>query len=205
MFFIPGIAITLLTFPGVIVHELAHQLFCRWYKVPVFKVVYFQAKNPAGYVLHEVPQRKWQTIMISIGPFFINTIVAALIAMPAALPVFRFNSGNIGDYLLIYLSISIGMHAFPSTGDAQSIINVMKDTTTPMWLKNYWLAGSGINLSWFTGQLFLARPYLRHRYSCRHSEFDIVVDAIECYINTRHLSQTIYYDKLLIVNRSKVF
>jgi hypothetical protein len=135
MFFVPGIAVTIITFPGVIVHELAHQLFCRWFKVPVFKVVYFQAKNPAGYVLHEVPQRKWQTIMISTGPFFINTIVAALIAMPAALPIFRFNSGNIGDYLLIYLSISIGMHAFPSRGDAQSIIDVMKDASTPHWLK----------------------------------------------------------------------
>lgn len=31
MFFIPGQLIALVTFPGVIVHELAHQLFCRRY------------------------------------------------------------------------------------------------------------------------------------------------------------------------------
>ena len=135
MFFVPGIAITILTFPGVIVHELAHQLFCRWFKVPVFKVVYFQPKNPAGYVLHEVPQHKWQTIMISVGPFFINTIAGALIAFPAALPVFRFHNGNFGDYLLIYLGVSIAMHAFPSTGDAQSILRAIKDKTTPFWIK----------------------------------------------------------------------
>jgi hypothetical protein len=79
MFFVPGIVITILTFPGVIVHELAHQLFCRWFKVPVFEVVYFQPKNPAGYVLHEVPQHKWQTILISVGPFFINTLAAPLL------------------------------------------------------------------------------------------------------------------------------
>jgi hypothetical protein len=135
MFFIPGILVTLLTFPGVIVHELAHQLFCRWFKVPVFEVVYFQPKNPAGYVLHEVPQHKWQTIMISVGPFFINTIAGALIAMPAALPVFRFGNANVGDYLLIYLGVSIAMHAFPSRGDAQSIINVMKEESISIWMK----------------------------------------------------------------------
>jgi hypothetical protein len=75
MFFIPGIAITMLTFPGVIVHELAHQLFCRLFKIPVFEVVYFQMKNPAGYVLHETPQSKWQTMMISVGPFVLNTLL----------------------------------------------------------------------------------------------------------------------------------
>jgi hypothetical protein len=73
--------------------------------------------------------------MISVGPFFINTIAGALIALPAALPVFRFHNGNFGDYLLIYLGVSIAMHAFPSTGDAQSIVRAMKDKTTPFWVK----------------------------------------------------------------------
>jgi hypothetical protein len=40
------VLITIVTFPGVIVHELAHQLFCRLYKVSVFEEVYFQAENP---------------------------------------------------------------------------------------------------------------------------------------------------------------
>jgi len=135
MFFIPGIVITLATFPGVIVHELAHQLFCRWFKVPVFQVVYFQAKNPAGYVLHEAPQNKWQTIMISIGPFVVNTIIGALIALPAALPVFRFNNAGPLDYLLIYLGVSIAMHAFPSRGDANSIWQMLQESDTPWWVK----------------------------------------------------------------------
>jgi Putative zincin peptidase len=69
MFFIPSIIITVITFPGIIVHELAHQLFCRLYKVPVFKVVYFQVESPNGYVIHEKPESKLQTVMISIGPF----------------------------------------------------------------------------------------------------------------------------------------
>jgi hypothetical protein len=131
--FIPGFVISVVTFPGVIVHELAHQLFCRWYKVPVFEVVYFQMGNPAGYVVHETATNKWQGIMISIGPFFLNTIVGALIALPAALPVFTFENAGLLDYLLIYLGVSIAMHAFPSTGDANVIWGALKEKDTN-WL-----------------------------------------------------------------------
>jgi hypothetical protein len=135
MFFIPGIVITIITFPGVIVHELAHQLFCRLYKVPVFKVVYFQAEAPNGYVLHEKPQNKLHSVMISLGPFIINTLVGAIISLPAALPVFKFGTAEPLDYVLIYLGVSIAMHAFPSTGDGNVIWEIMKEKETPRWLQ----------------------------------------------------------------------
>jgi hypothetical protein len=121
MFFVPGILISIATFPGVIVHEFAHQLFCRLTRVAVFKVVYFQFQNPVGYVLHEVTNEKWKSVLISVGPFFVNTIVGAVISMPAAIPVFKFHETNPFYYLLIWLGVSIAMHAFPSTGDAQSM------------------------------------------------------------------------------------
>jgi hypothetical protein len=133
--FIPGFLIGLLTFPGVIVHELAHQLFCRYFKVPVFKVVYFQLGNPAGYVMHEAVKNKAQGILISIGPFIVNTVVGALISLPAALPVFSFGTAGPLDYLLIYLGVSIAMHAFPSRGDANVIWNAVRDAGTPRWVK----------------------------------------------------------------------
>ncbi|MGN6418157.1 MAG: DUF3267 domain-containing protein [Pseudobacter sp.] len=127
---IPGIAISIATCPGVVVHELAHQLFCRLFKVPVFQVVYFQVGNPAGFVLHETPQYKWQSILIAVGPFFVNTLLGALIALPAALPVFTLNNADFLHYVLIYLGVSIAMHAFPSTGDAAVIWNeIRKDDT----------------------------------------------------------------------------
>ena len=135
MFFIPGQLISLVTFPGVIVHELAHQLFCRLYKVPVFEVVYFRFGNPCGYVIHEKVQNKWQSIMISVGPFLVNTLIAGIIALPASLPVFTFGTAGPLDYLLIYLSVSIAMHAFPSTGDANSIWHALKEENTPLWAR----------------------------------------------------------------------
>ena len=135
MFFIPGFVITLVTFPGVIVHELAHQLFCRYFKVPVFKVVYFQMGNPAGYVLHEAVKNKAQGILISVGPFIVNTVIGALISLPAALPVFTFHTAGPLDYVLIYLGVSIAMHAFPSRGDANVIWRSIKEESTPTWVR----------------------------------------------------------------------
>jgi len=135
MFFIPGFVITLVTFPGVIVHELAHQLFCHYFKVPVFKVVYFQLGNPAGYVLHEPVKNKAQGMLISVGPFIVNTVIGALISLPAALPVFTFHTAGPMDYLLIYLGVSIAMHAFPSRGDANVIWHSIKEESTPGWVR----------------------------------------------------------------------
>jgi hypothetical protein len=119
--FIPGPLIALATFPGVIVHEIAHQLFCRIFRVAVFDVCYFRLGNPAGYVIHEPPSNASQQIWIGIGPFFVNSILGALIALPAVIPVMRFEAGAPLDYLLMWLGVSIAMHAFPSTGDAKSI------------------------------------------------------------------------------------
>lgn len=135
MFFVPGILITLLTFPGVIVHELAHQLFCRLFKVPVFKVVYFQVSNPAGYVIHEKTNNAMQSVFISTGPFILNTLIGFLIALPAALE-YKLDVANPLDYILLYFGISIAMHAFPSTGDAKTLWNaVVKNKDASLFSK----------------------------------------------------------------------
>ena len=126
MFFIPGPLIALATFPGVIVHELAHQLFCRWFRIPVLNVCYFQVGNPAGFVVHEPATKSYQSVLISVGPFLVNTIIGAIVSFPAAIPVIRFGAGDQLDYFLIWLGVSIAMHAIPSTGDAKSMWQSVK-------------------------------------------------------------------------------
>jgi hypothetical protein len=121
MFFIPGILISILTFSGVIVHEYAHQLACRITGTAVFEVCYFQFENPNGYVVHEPSRKSLHTILISIFPFFVNTILGALISFPAAV---SFNSGqptDLLDMVLMYFGVSIAMHSFPSTTDANTM------------------------------------------------------------------------------------
>lgn len=123
---IPGFLVSAVTFPGVMVHEFAHQLFCRIFRVPVYDVVYFQMKNPSGYVAHEPTERPLASFMISVGPFLVNTVIGMLIVFPAAIELFRFEVyQNALSLLLGWLGISILMHAFPSTGDAQVMVRAI--------------------------------------------------------------------------------
>lgn len=52
---IPGFVISVMTFPGVIIHELAHQLFCMICGLEVYEVKYFQMNidysNPLNLIL----------------------------------------------------------------------------------------------------------------------------------------------------------
>lgn len=123
---IPGILISILTFPGVIVHEFAHLFFCKMRNVAVFKVCYFQFANPLGYVLHENTTNFNTTFLISMGPFFINTLLCLLICIPAFIPVNYFDLEHPLSYFLIWLGVSIGMHAVPSNQDAKNIYQQAK-------------------------------------------------------------------------------
>lgn len=128
MILIPGQIISAVTFPGVIVHEISHQFFCRLFKIPVFDVCYFRVGNPAGYVVHEDAYKVYKKVLIGVGPFIINTIIGALVGMSVVLDVIYHEGGGFLNLLLLWLGISIAMHAFPSTGDAKSIWHSLKNT-----------------------------------------------------------------------------
>lgn len=137
MFLIPGFIISIITFPGVIIHELAHQIFCRLFRVPVYEVKYFQFANPSGYVLHESPENPWKTFMISIGPFLVNTFLGMIIIAPAAIELITFSDySNPLNLILGWVGFSTLMHAFPSTGDAKVMIdNILKNRNVNLIFK----------------------------------------------------------------------
>lgn len=123
MFFIPGAAISVATFPGVIIHELAHQFFCWLMKIPVLQVKYFRLENPCGYVVHEPTDKAFANFVISVGPFIVNTILGALVLSSTSIEIMIFQHfQNIFSLIQTWLGISILMHAFPSTGDANALI-----------------------------------------------------------------------------------
>ena len=137
--FIPGWFIALLTFPGVIMHELAHKIACDMTGVRVYRVCYFRLGNPAGYVEHERPRKYSQAFAITTAPFLVNSIVAVLIfALALKTPLTTEIYGIKLRYILYWLGISIGMHAFPSSGDAKNLW----DFTWKVWRrKPYVLLG----------------------------------------------------------------
>jgi Putative zincin peptidase len=122
MIFIPGELIALLTFPGVIIHEAAHMLFCKWGRVAVLDMCFYRWGNPAGYVIHEEPRSFHTAFLISVGPFIVNSLVCILFCFPAFVPMRIFHVQDpisvLLSYFLLWLGLSIGMHAFPSTADA---------------------------------------------------------------------------------------
>lgn len=146
MALIPGWLISLVTFPGVIIHEWAHKKFCQLLHVPVFKVVYFRFGNPAGYVLHGEPRTFGQTFWISAGPLVINSLSAILLSAIASQSIF----GSGFWLFLIWAAFSLGMHSFPSNEDIRNIIesrSLWRYLAFPfVWL--IWLANK-LRLFWF--------------------------------------------------------
>ncbi len=120
---IPGVLISLVTFPGVVIHELAHQIFCMLCNLEVYEVKYFQMGNPNGYVIHEAADRPWKIFFTCMGPFFINSVLGMVILLPASIELLVFHEfSNPLQLFLGWLGFSILMHAFPSRGDAKVMI-----------------------------------------------------------------------------------
>jgi hypothetical protein len=114
-------------------------------------VKYFQIQDPCGYVLHESSSSPLTNFVISIGPFIVNTLFGALILFPASIEMSEF---GIFDWirqlefspteilrflpmlLAYWLGVSIIMHAFPSTGDAQALVSsVLKNKEVSLLAK----------------------------------------------------------------------
>jgi Putative zincin peptidase len=119
--FFPGYLVATATFPGVIVHEFAHKLFCILTKTRVLDVCYFRVGTPSGYVIHEPASTVWKSILIAVGPLFANSIIGFLIGMFAGLFFYRLSGLPFLGAILAWVAVSVAMHAFPSTGDAQVI------------------------------------------------------------------------------------
>ncbi len=126
MIFIPGWLIAIATFPGVIVHEAAHMLFCRLRKVAVLDVCFFRVGNPAGYVIHEEVKDFTSAFLVAIGPFLVNSILCVVFCFPALGPIYLFGIKDPLSYFFVWLGVSIGAHAFPSPGDGQMLWHYAK-------------------------------------------------------------------------------
>jgi len=96
--------------------------FCKLRGVAVLDVRFFRIGNPAGYVIHEPPNNFTTAFLISLGPFIVNSLLCMLICFPAFMPVRVFGVTHPLSYFLLWLGISIGMHAFPSIGDGQTLL-----------------------------------------------------------------------------------
>ncbi|MDD4290390.1 MAG: metalloprotease family protein [Patescibacteria group bacterium] len=149
MFLIPGWIIAALTFPGVIIHEWAHKKYCDWTDIKVHKVIYFQFTNPVGYVIHDEPQKYGQIFWISTGPLIINSLLAIIVSYFAT----QTQTESFLYYLLVWIAISSGMHAFPSDQDAKHIFDKSKILLKGGSSKLHYLTYPFYTLIWLANKL----------------------------------------------------
>ena len=130
--------VSLLTFPGVIVHEFSHKFFCDWAGVKVFKVCYFRLGNPSGFVIHESARKFSQSFFITVGPFIIGTVFSVLLFM-----LFKQNAGSIRGFVFVWLGLAIATNCFPSSGDAKALWD---ETMVHIWRNPLALVGFPVAL-----------------------------------------------------------
>lgn len=119
-----GTLVNLATFPGVVLHEIAHWKACEWRGVSVREVCLFRLGNPAGYVEHHEPSTYADTFWISVSPFLFNTLIAITLSIAyVAMPKIQALHPLLGVYYLLtgWIGLSAAMHAIPSKGDASNI------------------------------------------------------------------------------------
>ena len=127
MVLIPGFLISIVTFPGVIVHEIAHRLSADLLGIPVYQVCYFRVGNPAGYVVHAPVERVRDALLISVTPLIVNTVLCALITFSAVFPLFILRAEQYSFVFIViaWVGISVGMHAFPSNEDMNALVGMV--------------------------------------------------------------------------------
>ena len=110
--------LSLITFPGVVMHEASHKFFCDWAGVRVLEVCYFRFGNPAGFVVHESPRKFSQSFFISVGPLILGTLFSILLFL-----LFKQHAREIKGFVFAWLGLAIACQCFPSTADAKALLS----------------------------------------------------------------------------------
>jgi hypothetical protein len=132
IYYLSGELIALLTFPGVILHEVAHRFFCDVQGVSVFAIDYFSAGSKvAGHVIHQPTDSLRKAFLIGIAPYIVNSVICMLLTVPYGV------SFNLGTHFMLdehslllwlqgivaWVGFSAGFHAIPSNQDVKGLVD----------------------------------------------------------------------------------
>lgn len=131
---IPGELIAMVTFPGVILHEIAHRFFCDINNVPVYEIRYFKLWNRvAGHVVYKPTNNVKHDFLIAIAPLIVNSLFCMLLTLSIGIRFyfgtdFIFGTGssvfdNLLEMALIWIGYSIGYNAIPSNQDVARLVD----------------------------------------------------------------------------------
>jgi len=130
---IPGEVIALATFPGTILHEIAHRFFCDVTNVPVYAIRYFiPLSTTSGCVIHERTDSLVKAFLIGCGPLIINSLVCMVLTMPYGTSYifgtsFIVPQGpvmNCTYWFVTWFGFCAGISAIPSNQDVTQLIEL---------------------------------------------------------------------------------
>ena len=127
-----------LTFPGIVTHEFAHAWACKRLGIKVHQVCYLRLGNPMGYVLHEAPTYTFQHTMVAVAPFFVSSMIAMFFSLTGCLLAKSSLFAETRDLLTmcaLWLGFSCALHAFPSTGDGDSLWEDVRSPDVSLFAK----------------------------------------------------------------------
>lgn len=113
----------ILTFPGVMLHEISHAIFCKLFGLQIFRISLFRFGSLSGFIEHEEPRSISSALGVSIGPLIINSTIALALAYYSTFHEVT----SIWFYIIIWLAFACGVQAFPSDQDAANIVQKNKN------------------------------------------------------------------------------
>lgn len=152
---IRGEFIALISFPGVILHEIAHRFFCDLFDIPVFHVNYFNMESTtnAGHVIHQKTDNIRHAFFIGVGPLIINSIVCILLTFPYAM-TYTLDAQISNSYIsflysfLGWVGFSAGFHAVPSNADVENLFDMTETISGGILIGVLTLAVSVFNINY---------------------------------------------------------
>src|SRR5262245_28796696 len=131
MTWIPGIFITILTFPGFVMQTVARRVWCDLLRVPVYEAHYFK-----GTLVHEKIDSPVRAAFVVFAPFSVNTMLCAVLLFPVMF-TFLLQSDEMARpiiTLLAWAGISIGMHALPTRATINHYLESFPEHTRRGWV-----------------------------------------------------------------------
>ena len=124
-----GWIVSIVTFPGQIMHTVAQRMAFDLLRIPVYEVRYYRNPlHPSGYIVHAPINQFREAFLVWMAPVVLNTLLCAAITFPAVFPVFFLDEGIGGlVFILLWCGLSIGMHAFPKSKEAAQLFDHLEN------------------------------------------------------------------------------
>lgn len=117
-----ALPLTIVFFPGVVLHELSHVFACAATGVKVQKVKWFGVTE--AYVQHDKP-RAFSGLIISLAPLLVNNVLGYFLLSAANN---AFSSDPFYSLILFWLGVSLVIFSFPSKPDAENTFNAFLES-----------------------------------------------------------------------------